>query len=499
MAGGIKSQREKIKNAWVDLNVMLNAAVRANAISSASQQKWIARFKDPNVGAGAKISFVKLELPLLLTRAEQEAKKREVLLKDKNIQKITPDLLSNLNDFTNTKTFLSMHYLERENLNAEVAAALSVIEKGLPRLHSQAKSILMGAVSSGAMSKNKVGKWLESLFSKNRSLVEIRNILQGELKEYIGIWTKIRYKYDRLEREIAKKGVPPGINRLTPQAFLDLDFFQRENYVQEAEYALNLLEKGFSNKPIDKMKLEIRSLIAQKDWDGAKIAIADAYKVAEGEDVYELRSMENTIRLSATPEEVAEQPEQPAAQILEDLRSTLFEVPASIRDLYIHALQAGPQVFSSLSTLLYNRVWCWNNGYLDDEIEGKLSRNAKVETKEVVENGHRPSGLESIDLDVVDETQKGQAMRPYNKTWAPTYMRIDASNGSSCGALVNELRGKEEARDYWTTLSIKNVTYEKQRELVVGVNYRLKSGIRKLHAAGHSFSLTGKIGVPTKT
>lgn len=494
MSGGIKSQREKIQNAWIDLNVMLNSAVRSGAISEKSKTKWIHRFKDGDVGAGAKIQFVKLELPLLLTRAEREAEKRKQLLKDKNISKITPDLVENISDFTDQNTFLTLHYLEREDLNAKVTAALAAIRKNLPKLHSEAKSILMAAVASGAMSKNKVGKWLESLFAQERSLTEIRSILTGDLKEYIGTWTKLRYRYDRLERAMEKKGVPPGINRLSPQKFLDKDFFERENYVQEAEYAMNLLEKGFSDRPIDKMKLEIRSLIAQKDWEGAKAVIAKAYIEAKGEDIYELKSMENTIRLSMpSGPEATQEPEQPATQILEDMRAALFEVPSSVRGLYIQALHAGPQVFSSMCTLLFNRVWCWNNGYLSDELESGSRQRAQDETKDVIEHGHKPKGLENIDLDTVDEIQKAEAMRPYDKTWAPTLIHLDASNGSSCGALLNELSGKVEARDYWSTLIIKNITYEKQRELVIGVNYRLKSGIRKLAAAGHGFSLTGKI------
>jgi thioredoxin-related protein len=82
-------------------------------------------------------------------------------------------------------------------------------------------------------------------------------------------------------------------------------------------------------------------------------------------------------------------------------------------------------------------------------------------------------------------------MRPYENTWAPTIIHMDASDGGSCNRLLNELKGKERARDYWTSLIVKNITYEKQRELTLGTNRKMKSSIRKLHAKGFGFSLIG--------
>lgn len=501
MEGGIKSQRQKIVDAWIDLNIMLNTAVASKAISSKSKQDWLNRFKDSNIGAGTKLEFVRFELPVLLFQAEREAGERKEILKSPELKKITPKMVEKIGIYKDEKKFLSSHYLVRKNLNAEVTAAIATIKTDMPKLHSEAKAILQAAVASGAMSPNKVGKWLKSLFAQDRSPEEIKAIMKGELREYIGIWTKLRYRYNWLEKAIDIDGLPPGINRLSPEKFLDLDYFERENYVTEAEYAMALLKKGFSDKPIDKMKLEIRSFIAQKDWDGAQAVIAKARGIAEGEDVYELNSMDNNIRLSILSstekgETEEEKPDQSADKILAEMRQVLLEeVPASERNLYIKALNAGPEEFASLCTLLYNRIWCWDNGYLDEEIEADLSHASTDETQKILSEGHRKHGLENIDLDIVNENEQEKAMRPYQNTWAPTVMHLDASNGSSCGTLVNELREKVEARDYWSSLILKNISYAKQRELVMTVNRRLKGNARKLHAMGHGFSMNGKVNL----
>lgn len=464
-------------------------------ISAASAERWYQRLYERSSSTHETKTFLDNFNKNYMANWERLAEKLSELQDKKAKLQITSAQIPEI-AAAEAKDFDELSYHEKAARVLAALAAIGVHENNqikITQLYGIAKSKLNAATKAPrVMRDDQAAEWLESLFNRNRSATEIQKIISGTLTEYIGNWKKIRYRYDRLVRRMATEGVPPSISQHTEKSFLGLSWPEKENYVQEAEYAMNLLEKGFSDTPIDKMKLEIRSLIAQKDWEGAKAVIADAYKVAEGEDVYELKSMEDTIRLSQ-PTEPVEVENDSANETLQSMRQALAEVPPSVRGLYIQALSTGPQAFSSLCTYMYNRIWCWDNGYLNTTNEIQSARTAKQETKEVVERGHKVEGLENIDLDRVDETQKAEAMRPYDKTWAPTIIHLDASNGSSCGALVNELRGKVEARDYWTSLIIKNISCQKQRELVMSVNHRLKSGIRKLHAAGHGFKLAGKL------
>ena len=492
MEGGISSQREKIEQAWSKLNEMLTEATKSNSrvISDESKKRWIKRFKDKEIGASSKIEFVNFQLPVLLTHAEKVAEKRKTLLKNKQIKNVTPAMVEDIASFFDEQKFLSMHYLERENLAAGVTAALAAAEK-LPALYSKAKGILGAAVGSGAMGKNKVGKWMESLFKQERTPQEIEEILEGELRDYIGTWTKLRYRYDRLERQMDQSGVPPGFNRLSDKKFLDLDYFQRESYVEEAERSMNISLNGPSNRPIDQLKLRIRHELQVKDWESAEELMAEAWEIAEGEDIHELESMSNYLKQFRKVESRENAPTESITKTLEFIREAISEAPPSVQMLYIEAMQKGYNTIWGLTTQMYNLVWCHEHGYLDGHREEVLYEESFDETEDIVENGHRQYGLENINLDAIDDDKKLDAMRPYRNTWAPTLYHMNASNGSSRIRYLNELQGKNAARDYWSTLKIRDITYDKQAYLVKKVNWKLKSGMKKLKASGVAFTASG--------
>ncbi len=191
-------------------------------------------------------------------------------------------------------------------------------------------------------------------------------------------------------------------------------------------------------------------------------------------------------------EEPEEFPGETASELLENLRSIVMsEVPSGLHTLYIQALNAGPEVFASISTLMYNRVWCWNNGHLDGEKEEIKYKESIGETMDIIQNGHDEEAAENVSVNMMNTEQNVNAIRPYKKTWKPTLLHLNASDGSACAKLISELKGKNAARDYWTTLIVNNISFENQSALTKGVNQRIKSGIRKLHRMGVGFSLTG--------
>ncbi len=490
MEGGMKSQREKISNAWDKLNESVKEAVISGAISEESAERWIKRFQDAKVGAGTKIEFVNLQLPILLTKAEKLADERKELLKHKQLKNITPSMVKDVKIFLDEKKFLALHYLERENLKASMAGALEGAEQ-FPTLYERTKGMLEAAVASGAMSKNKVGKWLESLFAQERSPFEINKILKGELKEYIGAWTRVRLSFDIITGEMQKHGIPQGFDLLSADEFLELDFPQRESYVEEAERSLKVNLNGISDAPIDQLKLQIRHELQVKDWESAEGLIAKAWEIAEGEDIDELHSMENYLKEFRKGNEESGAPEESITQTLHSMREALAEAPESVRMLYLGAMQRGYNTLSSLTTQMYNLVWCHNNGYLDGSKEVALHDASIKDTKKIIENGHEKRGLENINLDTVGGDEKSEAMRPYKNTWAPTLYHMDCSDGGSRARYLDELQGKNATRDYWSTLKLVNIPYETQRYLVYNTSRKLKSGMRKLKEAGVPFTLSG--------
>jgi len=462
-------------------------------ISQDSAKRWRERLHTRSSDwQSTKAFLLEFNKSYLKNWKELHTKKQSLM---KKVQKlgVTSKQVPELADIEK-KDFNDRHYSDRLNTIAIASAALAVFESGTAKngvLFKKAQAKLEATASSGAMSKQKIGKWLESLFHKNRTPAEIEKILTGTLEQYIGAWTKVRYRFDLAGDQMKKHGIPQGFDLLSPGKFLELDFPQRESYVEEAERAMQTSLKGPSDKPIDQLKLRIRHELQVKDWEGAEELMAEAWTIAEENDRQELRSMETYLKQFRKIDEEERAPGESVQQTLASLRETLSEVPGSVQVLYMEAMQRGYDTLSALTSQMYNLVWCHRNGYLDGHKEEVLYNASFRETEEIVEKGHRQRGLENINLDSVDAENKSDAMRPYNRTWAPTLYHMNSANGSSRARYLEELRGKNAARDYWSTLRLTNISYEKQAYLVSTVHHRLKSGMRKLRDAGVGFSLFG--------
>lgn len=392
--------------------------------------------------------------------------------------------------------FADQHYKKRRGAVSAALAAIAVAqknEKKMDSLHEDAKVLLTDAAKRKVMGKDKVGEWMESLFNRNRRPAEVQKIIQKTLPSYISAWTKTKIGFDQVVAKMDQHGIPPGFKRYEIDEFLELNFHKRESYVREANYAFEMNVRG-PQKELDNRKLRIRHDLATKDWDGAQAELDAAWPlVLTPEDNAELKSMQRYLtdfrsKEEETPAEDSKQ--QRAAEILDGMRQSLALVPPSVQQLYIDALQMGYGTTRGLMTQLYNLVWCHDNGYLPPDKQIALGQSARGETERILRDGHSKRGLENIDLDCCNESEKGDAMRDYDGVWAPTLIHMDATNGSSRSTYLNAV-GQKENEDYWSTLRLKNISYEKQAFLVRNVNWKFKKGIRDLENLGFGFALTG--------
>ncbi|MDA1208578.1 MAG: hypothetical protein O2904_00925 [bacterium] len=487
--GIMKTLQSSVEKAAVTLQSMLATAVAEGSISERSKDGWIRRFQSPSISFESKEKFVDVDLKERLKNAKVIATKRKEMLKHADCKNLSSTQVKNVATFKDDKKFLELHFGERESLVLQVRAALDS-HKLMPALYEKANRMISSAVNKGAMSERKVGKWLSSLFSNyTRTPKEIEGILKGELPLYIEKWKSVRKEYNSVMEQMDKHGVPQGFKRYEAEEFLDLDYFKRESYVREAKYALRMSVNGQGDRPIDGLMLDVRMEISQKQWNNAQKALTQAWRLAEGDDKYELASMQDYIDQFAT-EEKADDPNQSALEVVEGMREMLAEVPSSVRQLYIDALYMGPKTFKGLYSETYNLIWCYEHGYLNKSKDEELYQASFKETEEIVENGHWENGLENINLSAVPDGKKDSAMRPYVKTQAPTLIHLDANDGGARASFLGRC-GENRQRNYWETVKLRNISYDKQQYLVYNVNWKLRSGIEKLYSMGHAFSLNG--------
>jgi len=474
-------------------------------ISRESEKRWRDRFHDRSLNYKAKEYFVQHQMPAYLRSWEKEAQKRWALLKHPQLKSLTKENVKELGTFIEGKAFLSLHFEERADLNAKISAALSAKERRLMHLHAKAKAMLEAAATAKAMSPWKVGRWMERIFvgtkkGKPFSEKEIENFLDTKLRGFIGNWAKVRTKFDWVEAEMKRKGVPQGFNRLTPEKFMLLSYPQKKSYTETAKQRLKL-KQGQSTPEMENTKISIRHMLDIKDWEEADDLIKNARSLlatgkGKEQDRFELDSMERYLKAFREREREEQQPMKDARQTLEQMRTAFAQIPSALQPLYLSAMQ-NESTFDALRACTYNRIWCREHGHLDDDREKRLEARATTETQRLAATGvHKKKGLENIKLGSVTDTKHNPAVRTYGEgEWGPTIIHMPPGTDGTFLNIIESRKGNGKFR-YWTTLIPTGVSYEKQEHIVKNVNWVLKSGMKKLKECGLRFTLTGNpIGV----
>lgn len=487
-------QRESARQLADQLHSQLDRANAEHVITRESKQRWIDRFEDASLNYKAKEYFVLHQLPSYLASWERVAKKRIKLLNDPRFKSLTKADVSELETFQRGKDFLDLHFEKRADLNAHIEAALIARERDIEHLHNKAKSMLEAAADAGAINHDKVGRLLLGRLRKFPNMTELKDYIEHQMPEYIKTWMKLRTEYDWVEAKM-KDSVPQGFNRLSPEKFLLLSYPQRKSYVEQAKQRLNLIEAP-SPREMENIKLGIRHALDTKEWDEAEGLLKQARTLFEQgkgveRDRFELDSMERYLKEFRTKEHEEEQPMQSARETLEQMRMAYDQIPTPLKPLYLSAMN-DPDRLGAIAACTYNRVWCREHGYLTDDREKELEREATTETQALARQGrHRKKGLDNIKLGVVVDKQHDPAVRRYDEgEWAPTIIHMPPGTHQHFNSIL-ETRKCNHAFRYWTTLIPTDVTYEQQLHLVRNVNWVLKRGAKKLKEQGLMFTLTG--------
>ncbi|MEI8230874.1 MAG: hypothetical protein WCG83_07115 [Candidatus Peregrinibacteria bacterium] len=478
------------------VETIFDNAVKAGHISKESKHRWIQeRFRNKSLPYKAREFFVLEQLPSFSLNWKREAEKRRNLLKEPSIRSLSVHEVRKLDLFFDEGKFLAMHFDKRMEMNASVHAALLSRRQKTTQLHLKAKDLLEAAAKARAISPHKVGLWLEHIVYKYPDPADRDQFIDIQLKDYIKEWVKVRTAFDAEDAKLRKGKVPQGFNRLSLPQFLSLNFEQRRSYVETLKQRNNS-ETDQGKDELRNCKLLIKNSLDMKDWDQAEKLLKSARKVhterALPQD-YELDSMERYQKAfrDKSENERGKAPKE-VQQTLDEMRQIFAgdAIPLPLRQLYLKAMM-DQDTFACLGSLIYNRIWCTEHGYLDTLRERRLLSTSTEETKHLAKGKHKKKGLENIRLNTVNEWQEPSTVRRYDEgEWAPTVIHMPPGGDTSLLEMIKPRKNNGSFR-YWATLIPTDVSYEKQQNLVKNVNWRLKRGIGKLKEAGFAFSLIG--------
>lgn len=458
-------------------------------IGRQSAERWMDRLRAPVVYWNKK-KFIEVDMDKFKAYMEnwkKVADERKKLLTNKNIKSIKTAEVPQIRIFMNDNQFLNLSYEARQSLVATVTAALAAKEKRMPKLFAQAKAMLEGAAKKGALNWSKVGGWLQRIFAGTANPDDVEKFLnnQGDmpLQKLIANWTEASKKYQKIETKRKALGTPRGFHFVSLNVFLNWKYDQRTAYLDEAEDRFADINK----EPY--LFLKIRHELGAKDWDGAADLIDGIHKeikdgtlILSQENNRKLQVMEMFLRQHRAPG-AAGQPEQKPSpgEVLAQMQALLDQVPPQLRPLYVKALKKGYQSFWALTTLMYNRVWCHQHGFLDTGKERRMEGKAKDETRERMKEGHTRYGTE---VNVVkDDTSARSAIRDQSGVRGAQVLYTDERSSE---IVVDEIDRKKNDRNfwYWTSVIPDGVQYPEHLFIVSALHPQMKKLARQMAQMG---------------
>ncbi len=438
------------------------------------------KFKDPNVNYKQKENYVQKKLPGYITEWKKVARERREVLKDPQLKTLTSRDVQNVGAFLDEEQFLNLKYPKRLALLQEVRAILSARKKGpdMERSHKAVRKKLesLAGGANSIMAPSKVSKWMDRIFSHFDTPEEVEEFLNGTFEAfYVRNWTKVRLQFDANEQAMKKWGTPRGFPDVDLDTFLEWPYEKREAHVEEGRWRLQ--EGKEQHTSLKNLKMRIRHFLYTEDWEGAEETIEEA-KSLDPQDL-ELISLESYLRHHKPSDaEVLKMVPNPQ-KTLDDMRTMLKQIPEPYQTMYRAALEDNDlKILSRLMQLTYNLIWVKEHGHWTEEkgVVDSESQFHREQTKERMKDGHQ----RMLEVNIIEgETEDTAAVRQQNTSPQIVYM------GDSQGAARTMYESVRNRRDdemygYWTTLKAKNISYDKQREIVKNFHYPLKSGLRTL-------------------
>lgn len=371
----------------------------------------------------------------------------------------------------------------REVIVNNALASLTAHESGRDALFAKAQSVLQGAAARGVLAPEKVSVWMRRIFQSNADDKLIADFLDGggsnSLPSLVGRWAKVRGRFDAVEEKRTAGGGAQGFHFVTLDTFLRWHYDARTAYVEQAERRLQESPEtaGYA------VLLDIRRELDMEDWRSAQSLIEQAKKLPLSEkERGDLASMQQYLSTQQSLQPQTAQEKEHEADPNADMFKALAELQqmnGSVYSLYTRAMARGIGPFSALCSLMYNRCWCRKQAIMEDSDEHLLREQAKEETKDVVEHGHRKTYennyIPGYGNDAIRSQNQGE--------WSPQVLHI-ANDPGAQAALVAKCEAQQNnySFKYWSTLIPENLGYSEHQYIVFNLHWRLKSGLRQAGA-----------------
>lgn len=508
---------QKMGGAWAQefIHKAKDVGDRAlHLIDEAEEKKWILKstadawrrkLKDQSSTGLQKTEFIENELPVWQKNwAQIAANYKDVLKQEKDLGITKEDIAQHsvLSTFHDPAMMSGkLKYPDRRWRTDKALAFLKTFKPGMKaktkegkkELAVRARNELQRAIDAKAVDEGKAMYWLETkVLCKPPK--ELEKYIDVDLKAYVRSCVETRVAFDHMDGQMQKHGVPQGFNQLSPTKFLALTLNQRKSYVRMAKERME--EKEANKDPeMGNLKLGVRNAMETKDWEEAEGFLKKAHTLlvrgkGSAADKSDLDSMERYLR-DFRDKEKKNQPKEDARKTLQEMRAVFDQVPESLQELYLGAMNDSYECAATVFRMVYNLKWATDHGYCDANRMAILRESAKEETDRRAKGEHGKKGVENIDLAYVSDPGHAAAVRTYTAgEWAPTY--IHKRRGEE-GKVLSLARAHKDnnAFGYWVILDPVGVPQENIVSLVENVHWKLKSGMRKLKKAGLRFTRTG--------
>lgn len=480
----------------------IKSAVQNKWISSASYEKWVARFENPSSSYKDREKWVDQDMPMMMERWRTAAEERKKLMGNegfKALAKKKPEFAAIVSE----EAFLNLHYDKRNSLVAAARAAMLATDKNQGGMYDEAKAKLQSAVASGILSGGKVGLWLERIFKSNASPAKINEFVNGSgatsLNALMKNWAAVTEKFDATQKKFKERFEGTGVRGFQPLSksqFLALHYAQRLQYVKQAE---DRLDEGNDVETEAPILLKVRHAMDTKDWEGAAEFIGQAKTTLRSEkDFARLKSMESYVKQFSGKKEIKARTANvtEARQRMDMILAELGQHHSEVQPM-VERLMKGPNANRNLHQfrwIVYNNDWCTTHGYLNDDIarRGGSKENEEL-TRQRSENGEDTGRNDVIGA----TTSHMQAIRKREfANHKATFQHVDVTNGGAKSTTAEWLEREQDPKDlYWRTFIAKDKDGPKShnwhRDLFVSLT-ELRSHARTLKNAGFIYDGPGR-------
>ncbi|MBP9773759.1 MAG: hypothetical protein KBD00_03960 [Candidatus Peribacteraceae bacterium] len=439
-------------------------------MSEDSKKRWMDRFYDTSAKNSSESSFetkskwISGEMSKFVDRWIKVVEEREKIMKDprfNNLLKMDPELQK----MQNKEEFLNMHYDKRKNLVDRAKAALHSKETGNEDLHKRAKQILAGPVKDGAISADRVGSLLKRIFDGVKSRKEIEEYLNSGIHNDIRQRYQVLSKYDAIASKIQKRGKVRvrGMNLIPRAAFTKMTYKERLAYVKEMDLRLVGANDIRKENPLF---LTIRHLLDMKDWKAASEKIKQAEATREtmsDSEKSNIDSMKNYLKRMRKDKKGAagtkekKSPMEEANIAVQTMNNTVRNMDTSMRPMVERLLRSSHanRNIHQLRWGIYNRTWCENRGYLDnDKLRKGASKKNRMQTKWRGDRGLDIGREDNLDGTTAHAAYVRKEEHAKNK---PTNLHLDIKDGAATQKLAEFMETEQPPkRLYWLNICANN-------------------------------------------